>query len=79
MIGASLGGYNIYMPVLALDEKQTNFLALCNKNFATIDFMYKAGCFAILGGNAILSFDRAGALKSIKRELFDYAGKDVAY
>lgn len=36
-------------------------------------FMMEAGIFDIRGGNAVLSFDATGHLKSIKRELFTYA------
>lgn len=37
-------------------------------------FMLESGVFEMTGGNVILSFDRAGELKTIKRELFSYAG-----
>lgn len=63
------------MGVIALDETQSNFLAVCNTNFQTINFMYKSGVFQILGGNAILSFDPKGNLKSIKEERFYYVDK----
>ena len=35
-------------------------------------FMVRAGVFDVRGGNAILSFDPQGALKSIKKEVFVY-------
>lgn len=37
-----------------------------------IRFMVESGVFDIRGGNATLSFDPKGNLKSIKRELFSY-------
>lgn len=36
-------------------------------------FMMESGVFDIKKGNAILSFDTTGELKSIKRELFSQA------
>ena len=64
------------MEILALDPNQANFLALCNKNFLTLSFMYSSGVFDIRGGNALLSFDDKGKLLKIKRELFTVAPVD---
>lgn len=39
-------------------------------------FMMESGVFDIKKGNAVLSFDASGELKSIKRELFTQAVAD---
>jgi hypothetical protein len=42
-------------------------------NIATaLKFMIEAGTFDIKGGNVTLSFDPAGNLKTIKKEVFVY-------
>lgn len=61
---------------IELDNNQATFLNLCQKNYATIGFMYSSGVFDIRSGNAILSFSPQGVLKSIKRELFSYRSVD---
>lgn len=40
-------------------------------------FMMESGIFDIKGGNAVLSFDTSGQLKTIKRELFSYPHPDA--
>lgn len=42
-----------------------------------LKFLSESGVFDMRGGNAILSFAPNGELKSIKKELFVYAPKDV--
>ncbi len=40
-------------------------------------FLMESGVFDIKGGNAVLSFDATGQLKTIKRELFSYPHTDA--
>lgn len=61
------------LTAVQLNKEQANFFALCNQNFEAIGFMASSGVFQIRGGNAILSFDPKGYLKSIKKELYTYA------
>ncbi len=72
-----IGGILDSMEILALDPIQANFLAVCNKNFATLSFMYSSGVFDIKGGNALLSFDNMGKLLKIKRELYSIVNNEV--
>lgn len=61
------------LTALELTPAQATFFALCNSNFATLNFMAKESVFSIFNGNATLNFDAQGNLKSIKRELFSYS------
>ncbi len=57
---------------IELDAEQAAFMAFCNINYESLKFMAASGVFDIKSGNATLSFDPAGRLKSVKRELFSY-------
>jgi hypothetical protein len=62
------------MNIEITDGEAAMFL-LFRKYQDTFAFMLSCGVFDVKGGNVILSFDQAGRLKSVKRELFDYRGK----
>lgn len=58
-------------PVYMTPEECALFI-LFQKNYDSIGLMFRAGVFELKKGNAILSFDEKGVLRSIKREIFTY-------
>ena len=59
-----------------LTREQAALFILFQGSYDKIGFMFKEGVFDIHQGSATLNFDKSGNLKSIKKELFSYAGVD---